>query len=70
MSKTQHKLAQRVRMARVAMGWTQAQLAELSGISQGEISRIEAGVRTNPSMDVVLSIARAFDLTVEQLLGE
>lgn len=47
-------------VARVRKGFTQKQLAELSGIGQGEISKIERGV-TNPTVDTIVRMAAPLD---------
>lgn len=59
----------RVRLQRLARGWTQARLAELAGISRAEVSAIESG-RLVPSVATALAIARALGTTVEQLFGD
>jgi DNA-binding XRE family transcriptional regulator len=43
--------------------WTQADLAERSGVAQEEISRIERG-RKSPNMDTYARLAAALDLNV------
>ena len=57
-------------MAREAMQWSQKDLAGETKLTQAAISRLEAGQRKNPSADTLLRLAKAFGLTVEQLLGE
>ena len=42
-------------------GLTQTQLAELSGVPQGQISRIECAVGVNPTQKTLLKLARALD---------
>ena len=50
------------------LGWSQRELAEHSGLSRAEISAIETG-RVIPSTAAALSLARAFDCSVEELFG-
>ncbi len=59
-------LGQRIRAAREARGWTQADLAE-DGLSPGYLSRIENGVR-RPTLKLLHDIALRLDTSVEQLL--
>lgn len=59
-----------IRKKRMEKGMSQRQLAALSGISNSEISRIEAGERRSPSPQVLNGIARALDLPYETLLSE
>ena len=53
---------------RLRLGWSQQQLAERSGLSRAEISAIETG-RVVPSTAAALSLARAFDCSVEALFS-
>jgi molybdate-binding protein/DNA-binding XRE family transcriptional regulator len=61
-------LRNRVRQHRIQRGWSQAQLAELAGISRTAVSAIE-GERLVPSVAAALSLARVLDCSVEQLFG-
>ncbi|WP_182481606.1 helix-turn-helix domain-containing protein [Nocardioides immobilis] len=60
------ELGPRVRAARLARGWTQAELAG-DEISVGYVSRIESGAR-RPSLAVLTYLASRLDTPVEQLL--
>ncbi len=46
----------------------QYELAELSGVSQATISKIENGVSAAPTVDVAVSIARVLGVSVEWLV--
>lgn len=59
-------LGARVRAARVAKGWTQADLAG-KDISVGYVSRIESGSR-RPNLSVLTSLASRLGTPIEQLL--
>jgi len=59
-------LGSRVRAARVAKGWTQAELAGTE-ISVGYVSRIESGSR-RPNLAVLTSLASRLGTPIEQLL--
>lgn len=59
-------LGQRIRAAREARGWTQADLAD-DGLSPGYLSRIENGVR-RPTLKLLHDIAAKLDTSVELLL--
>ena len=61
-------LRNRLREVRVERDLTQAQLAELIGVSRKTINTIENGVFV-PSTLLALKLARALDLTVEQLFS-
>src|SRR5262249_40654528 len=53
-------IRRRIRELRERKSWTQATLAEASGLSDREIRRIEGG-KANPSAETVLALAAAFD---------
>lgn len=52
---------------RISKGYTQAELAELSGLSRRVISSLEREVQ-NPSSETVKKVAEALKVPVEQLL--
>ena len=58
----------RLRLARLARGLSQEDLAHGAGVTRQAISGIEAG-RWSPSLEVALSLARVLDTTVEALFG-
>lgn len=55
-----------VRARRTDRGWTQAQLADLAGVSRQTINAIEAD-RYDPSLPLAFTLARIFDEPIEQL---
>jgi transcriptional regulator with XRE-family HTH domain len=57
-----------LRAARLQRGLSQAELAAKSGLSQAQISYFEAGQRL-PSLEQLLGIARALDLSIQKLIG-
>lgn len=59
-------LGRRVRSARTAKGWTQADLAG-DDFSVGFLSRIESGAR-QPSRETLLALAERLDVTVDYLV--
>jgi len=59
-------LSNRLREARAARGWTQADLAERVGVTRKTINTVENGVFT-PSTVLALKLARALETTVEAL---
>jgi len=50
-------------------GWTQAYLAEKSGVSQTYISELEA-YKKNPTIPIVKKLAAALEITVAELLED
>ena len=63
-------LSDYIRKMRKRKGWSQRDLATASGISNAEISRIEAGKRKEPSSSVLKAIANALNIPVEELLQQ
>ncbi|MBI4602937.1 MAG: helix-turn-helix transcriptional regulator [Planctomycetes bacterium] len=59
----------RLRTLRKGKGLTLDALEELSGVSKGFLSKIEAG-KASPSVEVARRIARALEVSVSDLLGE
>ena len=56
----------RVRELRLARGWSQAHLAELSGLSVRTIQRIETGA--NPGLESLRGLAAVFGVDVNELV--
>jgi transcriptional regulator with XRE-family HTH domain len=54
------KIGSRIRELRLQKGLSQLQLAELTGIKQGNITRIESG-RHASRIDIISKIAEALD---------
>lgn len=63
-SHVRDKLAAQIYQTRLARRWTQAELAERSGIAQARISKIEAGDFDSLTMATLRKFADAFDVTV------
>ena len=62
-------LADRLRDLRKKHGLSQRAAAELIGVGAPVVRRIEGGVG-NPSLAVLVSVARAFDVSLGYLLGK
>jgi len=58
-----------VRTRRLAIKWSQADLAERVGISRAAVSAIE-GQRLSPSVATALNLAKEFACSVEELFGQ
>jgi transcriptional regulator with XRE-family HTH domain len=61
-------VGRRVKKLRTARGWSLEELAAASGVSRSMLSEIERE-RANPTLTVTARIARAFELTLQDLLG-
>ncbi len=60
-------IGNRIKELRKAKGWTQATLAEISGIEPSNISHIERAA-TKVSLPTLLSIANALNTTLDELV--
>ena len=63
------RLARRVRLMRIARGWSQEVLAGLSGLHRTYIGSVERAER-NISLDNIEKIARALDISIPALLDD
>lgn len=61
------RIARRILLERTARGWSQADLAEHSGVSKATISKIERE-EMSPTAVILVRLAGAFDLTLAGLL--
>ena len=66
MSEIAEIVGQNIRKLRKQSGWTQEKLAEKAGISVPFMTQIELARKT-ASLDVIESIAKAFDVSYERL---
>lgn len=58
----------KIKKARLEAGYTQEQVASLTGISQEIISRIETGAR-EPSLENLGILADFYEVSIDWLLG-
>ena len=58
-----------LRQARAAKDWTQAQLAEASGVPAPHISQIESGTIKQPEISTMRKLAEALELTAILSVG-
>ncbi len=63
-------LGKRIAARRRALGWSQNELARRAEVNHPTLHKIETGQRLNPSVGVVVRIARALGTNVETLCGE
>ena len=62
-------VSERIRTRRTALGWTQEQLAEASGVQATTISRIERG-KIAPSLGALHELATALRTSMGDLVGD
>ncbi len=61
-------VGRRVKKLRTDRGWSLEELAQTSGVSRSMLSEIERE-RANPTLTVTFRIARAFGMTLQDLIG-
>lgn len=69
MEDIKEKFGHRVKELRLAKGYSQEKLAEISDLDRTYIPGIEAGKR-NVSLVVVEKIAKAFNISISELLNQ
>ena len=62
-------LGKRISARRRVLGWSQNELARRADVNHPTLFKIEAGQRLNPSISVIVRIARALGTTAEALYG-
>ncbi len=63
-----NEFAKRLKLIRKAQKLTQERLAEKAGITRSMVARYETG-QVTPSIEVLLSLANALNVTTDYLLG-
>jgi putative transcriptional regulator len=59
----------KIRMLRAEKRWSQADLAEMVGVSRNSINSVENG-KFDPSLPLAFRIAHVFDRTVEEVFDQ
>jgi len=62
-------LTKKVFALRKKAGWSQQKLAEKAGLSYNMITKIEQGVAKQPTIQTVIKIADAFNISLDELVG-
>ena len=68
MSKTIQPIAKNIKKYRQAKGLSQDKLSRLADISHATIIKIESGGIQSPTIDTVQKIAKAFEVSIDELL--
>jgi len=63
------RLGRRIRLLRSKRGWTQQQLADMTGIGRVHVSELENGKR-EAGLRMLEKLASSFDFTISDLLKE
>ena len=65
----EYKLGQNIRKYRLAKGWSQMDLSNAVDIDRADISKYENGSKGEMGFKKLKKMAKALDVTVDQLLG-
>jgi DNA-binding XRE family transcriptional regulator len=68
-ARARFKMGTKVLRQRLAAGLTQQQLADVSGVAQGDISKIERG-QSNPTTETLDALARPLGVSLELVPSE
>lgn len=63
-------LPKRIRRLRESRGMSQEELGRAAGVHRTYISHIERGRRPNPTLDILVLIARGLEMPVKELVGD
>ena len=63
------RLGRRIRLLRGKQGWTQQQLADMTGIGRVHVSELENGKR-DAGLRMLEKLAATFEMTVSDILKE
>lgn len=64
------KIQDKIAEYRKANGLTQAEFAELGGLTREAVQAIENGRVENPGLETLLGIARAMNIGIDELVRE
>jgi len=62
-------IADNVRKARKKAGLSQDKLAREAGVAYNTVVKIESGENKNPTIDTLRSVAKALDVSVDDLIN-
>ena len=62
-------IAKRLKELRKKAGWSQQKLAEKASLSYNTITKIEQGAATKPTIQTMIKIADAFQISIDELVG-
>jgi len=62
------KISENIKKYRNKMGVSQDRLSKLADVTYNTIIKIESGSNTNPTIDTISKIAKALNVSVDELL--
>lgn len=70
MSKQEYPLSNNLKKFREEKGLSQDRLAKLADVANNTIIKIEQGENINPTLDTLKKIAKALEISVDDLIGD
>jgi len=70
MSKQEYPLSNNLKKLREKKGLSQDRLAKLADVANNTIIKIEQGENINPTLDTLKKIAKALEISVDDLIGD
>ena len=65
---TQYNIGNNVKKFRNKLGLTQEDLAQKAGVKYTTLSKIESGVVKKPTVYIIAKIAKALEVSIEELI--
>ena len=65
---TENKIGENIKKHRIKLGLSQEDFAQKSGVKYTTLTKIESGVIKTPSVLMVEKIAKALDVSIEELI--
>lgn len=62
-------IAENIRKARKKKGLSQDKLAREAGVAYNTVVKIESGENKNPTIETLRSIAKALDVSIDELIN-
>lgn len=62
------RLSENLKRIRAERGISQDDLADRSGVSKGQISKLEVGMQKNPVLETVVALSSALGVSIEELV--
>ena len=69
MSKQDYPLSNNLKKLREKKGLSQHRLAKLADVANNTIIKIEQGENINPTLDTLKKMAKALEVSVDELIG-
>ena len=66
---TNQNLANNIKKLREAKGLSQEKLARLADVANNTLIKMESGENKNPTLDTLKKIAKALEVSVDELIG-